>query len=87
MEPSARVHQWLTMLSKSKLEQFPLFTKDYKILQNLCGVPYVRVLKNHNQEARVFFVDRQQAIDMLKDRYGFKTKQEAERELRDGLDI
>lgn len=86
-----RVSAWLKMLDNVRHDLVPLYTGDYEFLAKIACVPYERIIKSKDGTPRVFFVDRKKAIKLLKERYGFFTRQEAEAELKeaakDGTDI
>jgi hypothetical protein len=86
-EANARASVWLNALSKSNLDNMPVYPQDFKTLSQLCGVKPVRILKNAEGVPRVFIIDREDTIQKIKDIYGFFTKKEAESQLKDAADI
>ena len=78
---------WLNMLDKNPKEIIPLFQQDFNLLSKLVPAETVRVIKNNDGENRIFFINKQNTIKMLKEFYGFHTKEEASKELIDDIDI
>lgn len=78
---------WLNALDKNPKQLIPLFHDDFKLLSKLVPAEVVRVIKNNDGENRLFFIDKQKTIKMLKELYGFHTKEEAAKELNNGTDL
>lgn len=86
-----RVSTWLKMLDGTKRDLIPVYVGDYEFLAKVACVPYERILRSKQGKPRVIFINREKAINLLKERYGFFTRQEAEAEVKeafkDGTDI
>lgn len=76
------VFVWLNALSKNPKEIIPLYSTDFNLLKKLAPVEVVRVVKNNDGENRIIFINKQKTITMLKEMYGFHTKEEAAKQLK-----
>jgi hypothetical protein len=80
------VSMWLSMLNKHPRNLVPLFAGDFHRLRELAPVIHERVIKTPEGQPRLYMVDRDKTVQLLKELYGFKTKQEAMGELN-GTDL
>ena len=71
----------MNLLNNSKTDDVPLFPQEFKFVRSLCFVEPSRVIKNEDDKPSVFFVNKHQAIELMKARYGFLNKTEVKEEL------
>lgn len=72
---------WLKILDRDKRDLVSLFYTEFNLLNKLCPVQVVRTINNNDGDARIYFINRLDTIQMLKDLYGFHTKQDAATQL------
>ena len=73
---------WLNNLSKQTKQTVPMYTHEFNRLSKLAPLEVVRVIRTPTGEPRIFFIDRVKTIQVLKDLYAFKTKDEATQDLK-----
>lgn len=81
MDINSEVATWLKMLDNQSSETISLFSFEYNQLRKLAPISPTRVIKTPRGEARLFFIERVMTIQILKDIYSFKTKEEATQDL------
>jgi len=81
MDINSEAATWLKILNDHQTETISLFSFEYNQLKKLAPIAPIRVIKTPKGEARLFFIERVSAIEILKDIYSFRTKEEATRDL------
>ena len=73
----------LKMLQATKRETICLVYLDYRALFSVTRVPAVKEIRNQKNKAEILYVhvDKQKAIDYLKERFQFYTKAELEEKM------
>jgi len=73
----------LKLLQATKKETICLVYLDYRALFSVTRVPAVKEIRNHKNKSEILFVhvDRQKAINYLKQRFEFYTKEELEEKM------
>lgn len=72
---------WLNVLSRQTTPTLSVFSHEFHKLSKLAPIEVVRVIRTPNGDIRLFFIDRVKTIDMLKQLYSFKTKEEVTQEI------
>jgi len=81
MDINSEAATWLKILNDHQTETISLFSFEYNQLKRLAPISPTRVIKTPKGEPRLFFIERLTAIEILKDIYSFRTKEEATQDL------
>ena len=77
---------WLQIADAHKKDLLPLFPADFDELSKVCFIRPVRTIRDINDKPTVFFVNRQDLIQRLKQQSGLITLDEAKKELMNVFD-
>lgn len=80
---NSRVSLWLHLLSKSKLQLVPVYTREFQNLHQIAPIHPEKVVRNNDGEPRIFYVNRDKTIKVLKDLYRFHSKEDATKVIKD----
>ena len=83
IRPAAEINVVLNLLARSKREIYPMFPWHYSRYFNRQDVPIVKTERNKDGDISIIYVEKQVAINYLKNQYGFLTQKEAEKEIKD----
>lgn len=83
---SGDVSMWLNVLSRQTTPTLSVFNHEFNKLSKLAPIEVVRVIRTPNGEIRLYFIDRLKTIQILKELYSFKTKDEITEEFSIGLE-
>lgn len=78
---NVEVHTMLTLLQNFPRKLVPLYRADYEKIRIVIGNVHKRVIKDQDNKPVVFMVDRDEAVRLLKNTYGFFNKKEVQAEL------
>lgn len=78
---SSDVSLWLDILSRQTTATLSVFSHEFNKLSKLAPIEVVRVIRSPSGEVRLYFIDRVRTIDILKQLYSFKTKEEITKEI------
>lgn len=80
---AGQTHTWLNLLNNHKRPKLSMYITDYENLKALCGVPADRIIKDENGKPVMIVIVKALAIQLLKSKFRFVTKQEAASEIED----
>lgn len=61
----------------------PMYKAEFEMLKRLAPISPEKVARDTNGHIKVFYIDKEKTVKILKDLYSFKTKEEAVIEVRD----
>lgn len=79
----SKVNLLLNLLHNSPQKLVPMFKSEFDLYRELTLVQPDRVIKDQQGNPAIYFIHRQNTIDLLKRTYGFLSKVEAQKELQD----
>jgi len=77
VERNAQVNLLLNAINKCKMDLVPMYRPEFEMLKRLAPVLPEKVVRDGEGNVRVFYVNKKKTIQILKDLYSFKTKEEA----------
>jgi hypothetical protein len=86
MQRNAQVNLLLNAINRCKFKQLGMYKAEFEMLRRLAPISPERVVRDQNGNIKVFYIDKEKTIGILKNLYSFKSKEEAVNQVKDAAD-
>jgi len=86
VESNAQVNLLLNAINRCKFKQLPMYKAEFEMLRRLAPISPERVVRDQNGNVKVFYIDKEKTIRILKNIYSFKSKEEAVNQVKEAAD-